>query len=150
MACKSPQAIAKRMEYQRQYRRRNNEREAPLLRAWTDRNLVHRYEYSRKRRLRLRYNLTEEQFQKLLKAQDYKCAICMSHLERASWGVRGGNCHGICAVVDHKDKEVRGILCSRCNLGIGMLLDDPDILRSAIEYLLDNGAKVRSIIGREK
>lgn len=35
----------------------------------------------------------------------------------------------------HKTGKVRGLLCKTCNTGIGHLKDDPNILRSAINYL---------------
>ncbi len=53
--------------------------------------------------------------------------------------------HGECAVcgaqdflnVDHNHAEwsFRGWLCSACNTGIGLFLDDPALMRSAIKYL---------------
>jgi hypothetical protein len=36
---------------------------------------------------------------------------------------------------DHKTGKVRGALCSRCNVGIGMLKDSPGVLRRAAQYL---------------
>ena len=36
---------------------------------------------------------------------------------------------------DHKHKQVRGLLCIRCNLGIGCFGDNPKLLKKAIKYL---------------
>ena len=44
---------------------------------------------------------------------------------------------------DHQTGEIRGVLCSMCNLGIAKFDDDPDLLAQAIEYLIKHG-KVRT------
>ena len=36
---------------------------------------------------------------------------------------------------DHLTGEVRGLLCSSCNLGLGLFHDEPFLLRLAVEYL---------------
>lgn len=36
---------------------------------------------------------------------------------------------------DHKTGAVRGLLCFRCNLILGAIADDPQILTAAIDYL---------------
>ena len=36
---------------------------------------------------------------------------------------------------DHLTGRIRGGLCSRCNTGIGLLLDNPALLRAAADYL---------------
>ena len=69
---------------------------------------------------------TQEDFDNKLKEQDYKCAICGTPDPGAT------NWH---ADHDHKTKQKRGVLCHKCNTGLGLLKDDIDVLCSAIEYL---------------
>lgn len=82
--------------------------------------------YRRKERL-ARYGLTEETYQALLVAQEHKCAICEVELVDNDRG-----CH-----VDHRHDtgRVRGLLCGKCNVGIGMFDEDEDLLFSAMNYL---------------
>lgn len=77
--------------------------------------------------LRMRYNLTMEQYNKLLLRQDNKCAICKSDQNNMPRKFDVDHCH--------KSGKIRGLLCIRCNRGIGLLKDDPKILRSALRYL---------------
>jgi hypothetical protein len=58
---------------------------------------------------------------------------------------QGGRC-GICTesmnrpVLDHNHKtmEVRGLLCQKCNIGLGQFKDNPQILKAALTYLENN------------
>ena len=36
---------------------------------------------------------------------------------------------------DHVTGEVRGLLCMRCNIGIGQFQESPELLQAAIDYL---------------
>ncbi|MFC5359558.1 endonuclease VII domain-containing protein [Azospirillum himalayense] len=60
----------------------------------------------------------------MLVAQGGVCAICRL--------VPEGNLH-----VDHSHTTgcVRGLLCRKCNTAIGLLQDDPQILKEAAIYL---------------
>lgn len=84
----------------------------------------------KKGRLRA-YGLTVEDFDHLLEAQGGKCAICRS-------GASGGKTRkGLAWNIDHDHKtgKVRGLLCQKCNLGIGCLRESVKILRAAADYL---------------
>jgi len=85
------------------------------------------FERERARNLR-QYDITLEAFDELLARQRGGCAICgavQSAKGRKSLSVDH----------DHATGEVRGLLCSRCNTGIGMFRDEPALLAAAIRYL---------------
>jgi hypothetical protein len=89
---------------------------------------------SRKERNTLlkKYGLTASQFDQLSKAQNGVCAICKEK----------NSLHGKLYVDhEHLTGEVRGLLCVRCNTGIGMFLDNTERLQSAIKYLTRSFAK---------
>jgi hypothetical protein len=63
-------------------------------------------------------------------AQHGECAIC----GRSTPG--GPNRHDRLYVDhDHATGRVRGLLCMRCNVGLGYFRDDPELLATAIAYL---------------
>lgn len=71
------------------------------------------------------YGITPEEYQKLVDEQNGVCKIC------------SGTDSGRPLSVDHchKTKRIRGLLCTRCNLGLGYFKDEPERLRRAAEYL---------------
>ena len=77
--------------------------------------------------LKTTYNITVEEYDLLLKAQNNSCAIC-----GGPPSVVGNNLH-----VDHNHTtgKNRGLLCGHCNLILGQSKENKDILRKSIEYL---------------
>lgn len=65
------------------------------------------------------------QYDELMQEQKGMCAIC----KRAATGRSLEVDH------DHATNEIRGLLCHRCNVGIGFLSDSVALLQGAIEYL---------------
>src|SRR5262245_11748214 len=108
-----------------------------------DRERFHR---SDKRRRQMReafllrkYGLTYAEFDGMWQRQGGRCAICDMLLVRDSKG--STPTRDRCVVDhDHGTGKVRGLLCQRCNLGLGTFDDLPSRLRRATEYL-DNAAK---------
>jgi hypothetical protein len=78
------------------------------------------------------YGLTEADFEKLLIAQGGRCAICKTD-DPPNHGKGGKSRWHVDH--DHKTNRVRGLLCFKCNIGIGHLNDDPLVVMSAINYL---------------
>jgi len=84
--------------------------------------------YKRRHDMKIKYNMTPEDFDKLWESQDGKCLGCNIDL---TFKVKGG-----CIVDhDHKTGKVRGLLCNNCNAGLGFLKDDLTVLRNLTNYL---------------
>jgi len=75
------------------------------------------------RRRTLRYGLTEDQYQSMIRDQAGCCGICNQLTETL--------------VVDHchNTGDVRGLLCNRCNINLGGLGDTIESVRAALRYL---------------
>src|SRR5688572_7331654 len=94
--------------------------------AWNRANLERARATQRKIDLRRLYGITPEAYDEKFAAQDGVCAICKSE---CATGRRLAVDH------DHETNAVRGLLCSRCNNGIGHFDDQLPLLEAAIEYL---------------
>lgn len=77
--------------------------------------------------LQKNYGIGIEQYEAILDSQDSKCALCGSADPKGR-----GTFH-----VDHNHRtgELRGLLCTNCNMMLGLAEDDQGLLRRAIEYL---------------
>lgn len=87
--------------------------------------------------LQKKYAMAPEDFDELLDLQSGRCAICFTDVVRSKQIKNGKR---IQAVVDHdhETNEVRGLLCSNCNTGLGLLGDNIRNLASAIVYLQEH------------
>lgn len=80
----------------------------------------------RNRYLKFTYGITLEHYEELLRQQGGRCAICAVKLQS------GGHSH-----VDHchNKGEVRAILCTNCNRGLGHFQENPEFLERAATYI---------------
>jgi hypothetical protein len=74
-----------------------------------------------------KYGIDRELLEKIWKEQGEKCPICGKMVEPS-----GKRFH-----IDHNHETgiIRGLLCSKCNMGIGIFDEDISRLKSAITYL---------------
>jgi hypothetical protein len=77
----------------------------------------------RRNRLKRLYGMSLEDYDALLAYQNGACALC----ERTD--------RKLCVDHDHATKEVRGLLCHGCNIGLGNCKDNPRIMRKGAAYL---------------
>lgn len=77
-----------------------------------------------------KYNLTAEDYQIMLDSQDGKCKICSNNLDNFRH-THIDHCH-------NDSGKIRGILCHKCNVGLGHFNDNINLLESAISYLKEN------------
>ena len=82
---------------------------------------------SRRHRLKKGFGLTEEDFNLMLKTQKNKCKVC-SRLAK-TFKKRFSIDH------NHKTGKTRALLCGKCNTGLGLFQDSPELLRKAANYL---------------
>lgn len=70
------------------------------------------------------YGLTAVEYAATLLSQNGRCAICLQdrplHVDHC-----------------HITNKARGLLCVRCNTGMGMFKDDAELLLAAAEYITD-------------
>lgn len=146
--------------YRREHRKKHIDRYIEVERAYVKRNIEkvrecnklaarkkraeNRDEYRKKQReyyaknadkrrtqasdwfLRNKYGLTREAYEVMKSAQDGVCAIC-SRTCKTGRELAVDHCHAT--------GRIRGLLCSKCNRGLGIFEDSREFLERAIAYL---------------
>ena len=75
--------------------------------------------------LKRRFGIILDDYNQLLYKQESRCAICLIKQDNRRFSVDH----------DHKTGKVRGLLCSTCNMGLGCLQDDAELLRKLATYI---------------
>jgi hypothetical protein len=122
----------------RQYHYDNREKSIAATKRWRDAHLLEQREKSKAQHKRLRaespdtvreYNYRPRgwsvaRYDLVFAEQDGRCAICGKTVE--------GHLH---IDHDHETNQPRGLLCSNCNVGIGLLQDSSKVAEAAAAYL---------------
>jgi hypothetical protein len=80
-----------------------------------------------------KFKMTSNEYYALLKKQNNVCKICKkpeTQIKRKSDKIK-------MLSIDHchKTGKIRGLLCFKCNSGLGQFQDSIDLLKAAIDYL---------------
>ncbi len=114
-------------EYRRQWAKDNSDKVRAYHRKYFHQKPAQERRSKRERQKLQQYGLTIEDYEQMLNTQGNVCAIC-------------GECNpsGRKLAVDHASQthRVRGLLCSNCNMGIGLLKHSVDLLAAAQRYLV--------------
>jgi hypothetical protein len=89
--------------------------------------------------LKRTFNITLEQYNKMLSVQNNVCAICKKPETKVF--KKTGKVNDLAVDHCHSSGNIRGLLCWRCNTAIGRFEDSIEILQNAIEYLKNEGVK---------
>jgi len=75
------------------------------------------------KRYKERYGITYTEYKAMSENQNHKCKICGIEDKKLA--------------VDHNHQtlKIRGLLCNNCNFAIGLLKDNVETLKSAVNYL---------------
>jgi hypothetical protein len=99
-------------------------------------NIIEMREKALWRQKEWRYGINREQFEALVAAQEGRCAICNEEN-----GDRAGT-QSLVVDHDHENGMIRGLLCHRCNMALGLLEDDPGRILRAAAYLVEHAKSV--------
>lgn len=74
-------------------------------------------------------NITYEEYKEKYLRLDGRCEICHTQLP------------SLCVDHNHETKEIRGLLCTSCNLGIENLKESTKVMANAIKYIEKYGGR---------
>lgn len=132
--------LTSRREYEKRWKADHPEQMKQYSRNQLDYNRRYREDHPeqaalwRKRATLKRYNLTPEQFDVMVDTRGDRCDICG---EVPNETLHVDHDHLCCTGQRSCGKCVRGLLCARCNRGLGDFRDKIYLLNSAIQYLKD-------------
>lgn len=94
--------------------------------SWITKKLIEDPLYYRKANLKKAYGISLEDYEETLAKQGGVCKVCLGPaLGKGAYHVDH----------DHKTGKIRGLLCHKCNVALGMVQDSKGHLVALIEYL---------------
>jgi hypothetical protein len=94
----------------------------------------------RNRHLKHKYGISINDYNNMVEEQGSSCAICSQKFDLSDQHVERK--HSLVVDHCHKTGVVRGLLCDKCNRGLGYFKDSPSFLKEAIRYLNEHSDEV--------
>lgn len=115
---------------QREKYQRNKIHICEMQKKWRLRNPERLHEINLNSSRRQKYKISPEQIETMYKAQGGRCAICCRPMTK-------GQSVDTQMHLDHNHETGinRELLCKRCNLTLGKVYEDVDLLQAMINYL---------------
>lgn len=89
------------------------------------------YDRRFRKRTLYKYRMSNDEYIKIYNNQNGKCAIC----RKTENAIRKGRKVPLSVDHSHDTGIIRGLLCTNCNIGLGMFNDDVKLMKGAIKYL---------------
>lgn len=145
--CKDIYTAQARSDYFKEYSAANTDKKRQQAAAWRERNSanlanINKASHERHRDKKAwavyaaRYGITQQEYEAKLVEQGRLCRIC----RKPETAAQGGRIRMLSVDHDHESGKIRDLLCSKCNAGLGMFADDPELLLDAYEYLVRHAA----------
>lgn len=136
-ACIAERARLRRLENpekQKAYQESHKKENAEYARKWRKENKDRHKQNKRRFYLKDKYNITLDVYDEMRNLQDYKCYICGKHENDIT------NAGPTALNVDHCHDTgvVRKLLCMSCNIALGKVNDDVEILQRCIDYIKEH------------
>lgn len=115
--------------YHKNYREKNCKKHRAAAIAWYRANTERAKMTKADNNLHARYKISRKELKRLISVQNGLCAICGMECDTHS-RLSVDHCH--------ITGRIRGLLCRRCNSGLGFFKDSVDRLQAAVKYLQGN------------
>lgn len=113
--------MVNKKEYSKKYYIKNKEK----YKQYQEKNSLKIKQYKRKYKIKCKYGLKILDYELMFKKQNGLCAICCKNNNKKLLSV--DHCHDTLII--------RGLLCTKCNIGLGYFNDDVNLLNKAVLYL---------------
>lgn len=103
---------------------KNTEKHRARKKNWANKNRNKRRGYM----FKFRYGISYEDYLKMSEKQNHLCYLCNKDSSDLGRPLYVDHCH--------KTAKIRGLLCFHCNMALGHLKDDINLLKKALKYLI--------------
>ena len=118
-----------------------------MKKRYKDMTLEDRKVADRERHLRKKYGIGIDDINLLREEQGYCCKLCGRHESeirpKKRTRIKGRAIDSLVVDHCHDTGAIRGLVCTKCNNGLGAFRDDPVLLRKGIMYLEEARADSR-------
>jgi len=84
---------------------------------------------NRKNNLKRAYGISLEDYNEILKNQNFKCAVCeKEHIEAEKKRLVVDHCHN--------SEKIRELLCNNCNTALGLLKENVQVVEKLKDYII--------------